>query len=150
MTYHFSLQIGPLRVKKTVLENRYFSIILVIVLLNNAVIYVGGNVTNNYRAKSIGQNVIHIENMRCISLIFSIALDNVICVLFVRAQGPDYTHIVSSSCTLVHSSISSMQAGNYMQSLWFKNPPFGLFLFSLWSPYFLRSIIMPMPMQVLQ
>ena len=46
MTYYFSLQIGPLRGKKTVLENRYFSIILVIVLLNNAVIYVGGNVTN--------------------------------------------------------------------------------------------------------
>ena len=46
MTYYFSLQIGPLCGKKTVLEDRYFSIILVIVLLNNAVIYVGGNVTN--------------------------------------------------------------------------------------------------------
>ena len=46
MTYYFSLQIGPLRGKNTVLENRYFSIVLVIVLLNNAVIYVGGNVTN--------------------------------------------------------------------------------------------------------
>ena len=40
MTYYFSLQIGPLRGKKTVLENRYFSIILVIVLLNNAVMLV--------------------------------------------------------------------------------------------------------------
>ena len=73
MTYYFSLQIGPLRGKKTVLENRYFSIILVIVLLNNAVSYICWWKCCQYRAKSIGQNVIHIENMRCISLIFSIA-----------------------------------------------------------------------------